>query len=244
MSLEMRENRRTLVVYCVLRVLVILTMIRQFHTGNYEGCMLCVLTLVFSALSGVIQARFKIDMPQTLEIIILLFIFSAEILGEVNCYYTRIPFWDVVLHAINSFIMAGVGYPLILLLNKSERFLFELSPSFIALVAFSFSMTIGVIWEFFEFGMDMLFGLDMQKDTVVTSISSVLFNSDGSQIPQAIEGIQETTANGKPLGVSGYLDIGLIDTMNDLFVNFIGAATFSIFGLISMTHGQVKRFNR
>ena len=91
-------------------------------------------------------------------------------------------------------------------------------------------MTIGVIWEFFEFSMDMFFGLDMQKDTVVNSIHSVLLNPTGSNRPVSITGITETVVNGIELGIDGYLDIGLIDTMKDMFVNLIGATVFSIIG--------------
>ena len=84
-------------------------------------------------------------------------------------------------------------------------------------------MTIGVLWEFFEFGMDEMFGLDMQKDTVMTGISSTLLDPSGSQHPQRIDRIESVEVNGQELGVGGYLDIGLRDTMGDLFVNFVGA---------------------
>ena len=91
-------------------------------------------------------------------------------------------------------------------------------------------MTIGVIWEFFEFGMDQIFNLDMQKDTVIHTISSVSLNSSGENIPIIIKDIQDVTVSGKDLALGGYLDIGLIDTMQDLLVNFIGALVFSILG--------------
>ena len=99
-----------------------------------------------------------------------------------------------------------------------------------AIVAFCFSMTIGVIWEFFEYGMDQFFGLDMQKDTVIQGFSSVLLDPTKSNIPVPVQDITEVLVNGRDLGLGGYLDIGLIDTMNDLFVNFVGAVLFSIIG--------------
>ena len=241
---EMRENRKTFVVYCVLRVLVIFCMVRQFVNGNYEGFFLCILTLLLLTAPGVVQASFRVDLPQTLEIIVLLFIFSAEILGEVDGFYTAIPFWDTILHTINGFLAAAIGYSLVLLLNKSERFFFELSPLFVAIVAFAFSMTIGVLWEFFEFTMDFFFGLDMQKDTVVTTISSVMLNSDGVQLPVAVDGITTTSVNGQALPVQGYLDIGLIDTMQDLFVNFVGAVTFSVLGYFALSKGEDRHLRR
>ena len=99
-----------------------------------------------------------------------------------------------------------------------------------AIVAFCFSMTIGVIWEFFEFGMDTLIGYDMQKDTVVHTIRSVTLDPAGRNVPYVIKDITETAVNGQELGLGGYLDIGLIDTMQDLIVNFIGAVVFSVIG--------------
>ncbi len=240
-SAEMHENSKTFVVYCVLRVLVVFCMVRQFINGNYEGFALCILTLLLLTVPGIVQVSFQIDIPQTLEIVVLLFIFSAEILGEVDGYYTAIPFWDTILHTINGFLAAAIGYSLVLLLNKSHRFYFELSPLFVAIVAFAFSMTIGVLWEFFEFTMDYFFGLDMQKDVVVSSISSVTLNPDGEQLPVAIDDIVVTSVNGQKLPVEGYLDVGLVDTMQDLFVNFLGAITFSVLGYYSLSKGEDKR---
>ena len=173
---------------------------------------------------------FKIELPTTLEIIVLLFIFGAEILGEIAEFYLVFPFWDTVLHTLNGFLAAAIGFSLVDLLNRSERTVFHLSPLFTAIVAFCFSMTIGVVWEFFEFGMDQIMGFDMQKDTVVSTIASVMLNGQGRNVPVKIDQIQEVMVNGQALGLGGYLDIGLVDTMEDLFVNFIGAVVFSVIG--------------
>ena len=140
------------------------------------------------------------------------------------------PFWDTVLHTMNGFLAAAIGFSLVDLLNRSERTVFNLSPLFTAIVAFCFSMTIGVLWEFFEFGMDLIGGYDMQKDTVIHMIRSVTLDPAGRNVPYVLDGITETAVNGKELGLGGYLDIGLIDTMEDLIVNFIGAFLFSVIG--------------
>ena len=92
--------------------------------------------------------------------------------------------------------------------------------------------SIGVIWEFFEFGMDQLFGFDMQKDAIVHSISSVMLDPTHTNHAIRINDITQVTVNGQDLGLGGYLDIGLIDTMEDLVVNFIGAVVFSVFGFL------------
>lgn len=221
-------------VYIALRAAVILVMIAQFFNRNFENVFLCALTLILFILPTVLERKLEVDLPDTLEIIILLFIFAAEVLGEISAYYTTYPYWDTVLHTLNGFLCAAVGFCLVDLFDRSERFSLTLSPVFMAIVAFCFSMTIGVLWEFFECSMDRIFLFDMQKDTVVTAISSVMLDPAGGNHAVVIKNISDVIviADGKeiPLGVGGYLDVGLYDTMEDLFVNFIGAAVFSVIG--------------
>jgi hypothetical protein len=210
-----RRGRKLIALYIVLRALVVLTLVAQVLNGNYDNVFLCVLTLVLFMLPDFFEKRVRVDVPDTLEVIILLFIFAAEILGEIQEYYLSVPGWDTMLHTANGFLAAAIGFALIDILNREDKFAISLSPVFVALVAFCFSMTIGVLWEFFEFGLDMFLGTNTQKDTLI----------------------------------GGYLDIGLIDTMKDLLVNFIGAAVFSAIGYFYIkrrgagTNGRfVRRF--
>lgn len=230
MHKELREHRSSFIVFSVLRALVAVIMVLQLLNQNYENVFLCAFTLVLMLVPSFVQLEFRVELPKTLEIIILLFIFAAEILGEIGEFYLKVPNWDTMMHTLNGFLAAAVGFSMIDLLNQSKKYSFHLSPLFLSLVAFCFSMTIGVLWEFFELGMDQFFGMDMQKDTVLNRINSVMLNPDGHNVPYAINGIEEVFVNGKELGVGGYLDIGLMDTMKDLIVNFIGAVIFSIFG--------------
>ena len=221
-------------VYLTLRLLVILTLISQFLNGNFENVFFCVLSLVLFLMPTILERSLQIDLPNVLEIIILLFIFSAWILGEVQTYYTIFPYWDTILHTLNGFLCAAIGFSLVDLLNRHERISLSMSPLFMAIVAFCFSMTVGVLWEFFECAMDQIFQQDMQKDTIVHTISSVMLDPTGSQRSQAIHGITDVivVSGGEEisLGLGGYLDIGLLDTMEDLLVNFIGAVVFSTVG--------------
>lgn len=244
MHMELREHKSSFLVYVVLRILVILMMILQIFNRNYENVFLCVLTLCLLVVPSFVQINLKIELPTPLEITILIFIFAAEIMGEIQSYYIRFPFWDTALHTINGFLMAAIGFALVDILNRSKKISFQLSPVYLSLAAFCFSMTIGVVWEFFEFGMDMLFDLDMQKDTVVQCIHSVMLDPTNSNIPVGIEDIKDVAVNGESLGLGGYLDIGLIDTMKDLIVNFIGAAVFSVIGYFYVKNrgrGKVAR---
>ena len=242
----LRRKRTVAAVYFTLRFLVIAVMVAQFFNGDFESVFLCALTLVLFLLPTVFERALMIDLPNTMEIIIMLFIFAAEILGEISSFYTTFKHWDTILHTLNGFLCAAIGFALVDMLNRSEKFSLSLSPAFMAIVAFCFSMTIGVLWEFFECGMDQLMMLDMQKDTVVHSISSVMLDPSGRNNRVLIENIVDTivvTADGQQisLGLGGYLDVGILDTMKDLFVNFIGAVVFSVIGYFYVKNrGQGK----
>ena len=142
-KMEIREHKASAFVYFLLRFLVIVTMIFQVLNRNYENVFLCLLTLLLMIIPSFIQVEFKIELPTTLEIIILLFIFSAEILGEISSFYIIFPMWDTVLHTLNGFLAAAIGFSLVDLMNRDERMKFKLSPLYMAIVAFCFSMTIG-----------------------------------------------------------------------------------------------------
>ena len=225
-----RRRPAVFAVYLVLRLIVVATLVSSILRKEYESAFICLLVLGLYMLPFFIQQNFGIELPSTLEIIILLFIFAAEILGELNCYFITFPYWDTMLHTTTGFLCAATGFALIDILNRNSRIKFTLSPVYVALVAFCFSMTVGVLWEFFEFGADHLLHWDMQKDTVVHSVTSVMLDPTNRNIPVTISGIESVVVNGQELGLGGYLDIGLYDTMEDLFVNFIGAVVFSVIG--------------
>lgn len=242
-NLEKRHRtRRRLTIRGVLSFFIVLTFVRAAFMHRYENMFVCVLSLALFCVPMLIERSLDIDIPPLMEAIIYCFIFAAEILGEINSFYTIIPGWDTMLHTINGFLVAAVGFSLVDLFNRSERFTFKLSPLFLAIVAFCFSMTVGVLWEFFEFGADQMLGTDMQKDFIVQNINSVSLNPDGLNNVEHVQ-VESLVVNGEDWMQfpGGYLDIGLIDTMKDLQVNFIGAVAFSIVGYFYVkTRGKGK----
>ncbi len=234
-----KKKKKTLniSVYFILRLLVIICMVAQSMHGNWNNVFLCILTLVLFTLPTIIAKTFSIKLPTTLEIIVYLFIFSAEILGEIQNFYGVFKHWDTMLHTLNGFICAAIGFSLIDILNRTESVHIKLTPVFVALVSFCFSMTIGVLWEFGEFAADRFLLKDMQKDRIIQTISSKEIGNKEENEKVVIKDINKTVIysdnNEKTYTINGgYLDIGIIDTMKDLFVNFIGAVIFSILGLL------------
>lgn len=222
------------VVHTILSSIVAIVLVARFLHADYYSVFLCLLTLLLFNIPLFVDKKLGISLPKELEAIILLFIFSAEILGEIGSFYTHITWWDTMLHTLNGFLMAAIGFALIDILNNSPKFHINMSPLFVAFVAFCFSMTVGVVWEFFEFSMDYFTLTDMQKDRMVVDISSVLLNPTGLNDEIILRGIENTTlklSDGSTYVIEGgYLDIGIIDTMKDLFVNLIGAVVFSVIG--------------
>lgn len=233
-----RLIHHTMTIPIILNILVTGTLVRQIFIGNWHNVFLCALTLLLFTLPTIVERQLKIHIPKAMEIIILLFIFSSEILGEIHNFYGTFAHWDTMLHTLNGFLCAAIGFSLVDILNRHDSVKINLSPLFVALVAFSFSMTIGVLWEFFEYGVDTFMAMDMQKDRIVQSIATVTLEPHGKNIPVVIDNIQYTKIFAgtdmnnlnETVIAGGYLDVGLIDTMKDLLVNFVGAVVFSVFG--------------
>ena len=244
---EIRKRKTiNLIVYLTLRTLVIISLIAQAFRENWNNVFLCVLTLILFTLPTFLSKKLNITLPTTLEIVVYLFIFSAEILGEIQNFYGLFTHWDTMLHTLNGFLCAAVGFSLIDILNNNENYHINMTPSFVALVAFCFSMTIGVLWEFAEFAADQYLNKDMQKDRIVTKISSVKLNSDGENEPVVIDNINETiiysnNSNNSTIIEGGYLELGIHDTMKDLFVNFMGAVIFSSIGYLYIKNREGYR---
>ena len=221
----------------ILQLFVIITISAQLYNRNFYNVFLCVLTLILFNIPSFADRKLNIKMPSMLEAVVLIFIFSAGILGEIQSFYTMVPYWDTVLHTINGFIMAAIGFAMVDILNQNPRINLNMSPYFVAFFAFCFSMTIGVLWEFVEFAADSFFAADMQKDLIIKNISSVALNPSGLNSTMRITDIKSTLINGTIDGAKGvyeinggYLDIGISDTMKDLTVNCVGASIFSVIG--------------
>lgn len=236
---QIKQDKKAYAVYVLLSVAILAVIVRSAFLGRWENVFTGVLASVLLLIPPVIERSFHVELPTTLEILTYVFVFCAEILGEIGNFYVQFPFWDTMLHTFNGFMFAAFGFCLVDIFNKTKRFRFELSPIFLTLVAFCFSMTIGVLWEFFEFGADMLLHTDMQKDTFQTVINSVsLPNGLGEKVTH-IKDIATTTIvtkGGEVITIQGYLDVGLVDTVKDLFVNLIGAIVFSVIGFFYVKH--------
>ena len=241
---RVKEQRGVFILYSILRLFVVLIGIRSVLLHNYDVTATCLLVLALFFVPSILEETLKIRIPALFEGIIYCFIFAAEILGELAHFYTQIPIWDTMLHTLNGFLFAAVGFSTVELLNRTNKNV-NLSPLYLTMVAFCFSMTIGVLWEFFECGADIFLGQDMQKDFIVDHFQSVTLDPNHSQEVIHVTDITGTviqTASGETFNIDGgYLDIGILDTMKDLLVNFIGAVVFCSFGFAFLKYGEKRK---
>lgn len=107
--------------------------------------------------------RFRVFIPPEFEVLAIVFVFASLFLGEVHGYYTRFWWWDLVLHTSSGLLMGILGFLLVHVLNETEDINLHMTPGFVAFFAFTFAVSVGALWEIFEFAMDSLFGMSMQK---------------------------------------------------------------------------------
>ena len=240
-----KSKKSSVLIYLILRFLVLISIIIQILSGNVSNALLCVLALILFTLPTVLADKLRITLPSLLESMVYLFIFASAILGGINNFYKIIPIWDTILHTLNGFLCAGIGFSLVDLLNTNSKSI-NLSPLYVAIVAFCFSMTIGVLWEFGEFSADYILSMDFQRDRIVNRVASLKLDKKKESSTIRITDIYKTEIYSKKEGKvtidNGYLDIGLIDTIKDLFVNLIGAVVFSIIGWLYIKNRDKYKF--
>ncbi len=188
------------------RVLLVLIFIRGWIIGDHSQDFLIIITFILTYFPSILSKKFGVYLPKRLQLIITLFIFAAQILGEIGDFYEKISWWDTMLHTISGIVLGLVGFLFVYLLNEKGNINVNLSSKFVIIFAFCFALTMGVFWEFFEFGADRLFGYNMQK-----------FRMPGQD--------------------------GLVDTMNDLIVDAIGAIVACIGGYIYIKRKKDVLFN-
>jgi hypothetical protein len=185
--------------------------------AGFSNIFLGFLAAVLFSIPWIIESRFKLNIPNYLEIIVLVFLFSAIVLGNIHGFLETVKGYDKLLHIVSGTFISVIGYEIIHFFNISKSKETRLSPGILSVFAFCFSITLLVIWEFYEFAVD----------TIAYNI-----NNDTSRNMQRYQWINESLIYPQPYG--------LMDTMLDLLVGSIGAAVVSILGWRILLHKQAK----
>lgn len=190
------------IITAIFRILLVLAIIGEIYFEAYLNVFVASLTLFVTFVPNLIHRKYKLNFPPEIQITIVVFLFAAMYLGELQDYYYRFWWWDTMLHLFAGLIFGLAGFFLVYVFNFDQRFKVTLSPLFLSMFAFCFSLMIGVFWEIFEFAMDQIFGMNMQKANLEKNIQ---------------EGLVHLTS-------------GVEDTMWDLIADSIGAFIAAVIG--------------
>lgn len=150
-------------VVAVLQLVMAVELVLVLLDRQWSTAVLVLFIMALTLVPAAIGRRFRVHVPPEFQVLAVVFVFAALFLGEIRSYYERIWWWDIALHASSGLLLGIVGFLLVYVLNESRRVDLHLRPRFVALFAFLFAVSAGVLWEIFEFAMDRIAGTRMQK---------------------------------------------------------------------------------
>ncbi|NLC97100.1 MAG: hypothetical protein GX675_05985 [Erysipelotrichaceae bacterium] len=136
---------------------------QNIKSDYYLMLLQCLLGLSIFFLPSIIEKKFNIKIPNKLNLVYVIFLYCAIVLGEVRNFYFQFEHWDSVLHVFSGGMLGSIGLSIVSLLNDSDKTEIHLTNKFVCIFAFCFAVTLGVFWEFYEFSIDYLLGMNMQK---------------------------------------------------------------------------------
>ena len=176
-----RVDKIKLVIYLVFRILLVVVGVVAVFKGDWNNLTLASVTLFLTFLPSIIKKEFRIDYPSEFEIVILVFIYASMYLGTMRSFYARFWWWDIMLHSLSGVIIGSIGFSLVYTLNQASVAI-NLSNVFVAIFSFSFALSIGALWEIYEFFMDSLFGLNMQKSGLIDTMWDLIVDALGALV--------------------------------------------------------------
>lgn len=200
----------------LIKVVVLIHLLSNIINGLWTATFICLFSLIILLISDFIQNKLKYN--NVFALLIYTFLTSSLIGGEIYNLYVKIWYYDIIMHTLSSFIVSGLLYYLLKILN------IKIITTITVLFIFSFAMMIASLWEITEFTIDRVFNSDMQKDTIITEIKSKLLSKEGKYVIKK-------KINKMKIGddtVDGYLDIGLYDTIDDMICATCGSIIFIV----------------
>lgn len=231
-----KKKKPVAALYIFVITVTLAVLVWQLCIANWHNVLIALAALALYSVPQIMELGLKMRLPVLCECVVVAFAFCAQVLGEIMEYYVYIPLWDSLLHFVIGFLVASAGFVMIDRQNHRLGLHKRVKPWFAMFFSFSLAAAVGMLWEFFEFSADLITGTDMQKDFVVRSVSSVLLNPEGRNIPVVFD-VESLVVNGELWDIGGYLDIGLYDTIKDMFVNCLGALSFCFFGWRYLARG-------
>lgn len=160
---KINEEKINVIITWLIRGLLLIAVLTSIIQKNYDNVFIAIIAIAGTFLPNIIERKMKVSLPISLQIIIVILIYLAGGLGEIQKFYYTVPWWDDMIHMTSGGVLAIIGIIFVYLLNKNNPKKVQLSPFFVVLFAFCFAIMVDVIWEIYEFSMDRIIGTDMQK---------------------------------------------------------------------------------
>lgn len=173
------EQNLSLISY-FMKIILIIAIIYEFIKSNYSALFISILTLILLLFPYFLKNKYNMILPLEIEFLITFFIFGTLFLGEVQGFYLKYAYWDLILHGLSGILLGLLGFAIVYSVVKYDERKNNLTPVFIALFTFTFAVAIGAIWEIYEFTMDTLFGFNMQKTGLIDTMSDLIVDSIGA----------------------------------------------------------------
>lgn len=159
-DLSARIHRLVLI---VLQLVMAVELVLLFQEKQWINAFLVIAIMAVTLSPALLGRRFGVHIPPEFQLLAVVFVFAALFLGEIRSYYVRVWWWDIALHTSSGLLMGILGFLLVYVLNENKRIDIHMRPRFVAVFAFLFAVTVGTLWEIFEFAMDQVIGTNMQK---------------------------------------------------------------------------------
>lgn len=177
-----RADRIQLYISYGLELILLAQAVWALASKNWLALFLSVSSLVFALLPALVRRSLRVYLPIEFDLVTVAFLFASLFLGEIRSYYARFWWWDLALHTMAGFVMGLFGFILVYVLNREQRLHLTMPPVFVGMFSFAFAMTIGVLWEVFEYTMDSFFGMNMQKSGLPDTMGDLIVNTIGAAV--------------------------------------------------------------
>lgn len=164
----------------ILWISLIVAFVISTINAEWVSALISFVTLILTFVPFIVQRHYRVFIPEGFLVAIAFFIYATLFLGEVGNFYEHFWWWDLILHAGSALGFGLIGFIVLLLLSKLHKI--SAPPFVLSILAFSFAVMIGGMWEIFEFTMDQIFGLTMQRSGLMDTMWDLIVNAIGALI--------------------------------------------------------------
>lgn len=177
-----RADKIQLVISYILQLILLGTIGYSLYNHQWLNTFAVLGILFLTFLPKMLRHNLRVYLPIEFDFLAIVFIFAAIFLGEIHSYYTKFWWWDIILHSSSGFLLGLAGFLAVYILNEEKRIHLQMKPAFVALFAFAFAVMLGAVWEIFEFSMDTIFGVHMQRSGLIDTMGDLIVDTLGALV--------------------------------------------------------------